>query len=83
MVDIMMIILLKIKSLVNRSLIGNNMTKYKTIIFLIIIFILQTINVIWSYHNPNIGEGATIFAIFCDGIIFGNLINIILMKLEK
>ena len=78
-----MIILLKIKSLVNQSLIGNNMTKYKTIVVLIIIFILQTINAIWAYYNPNIGEAATIFAIFGDGIIFGNLINIILMKLEK
>lgn len=42
---------------------------------LILVFILQTINVIWSFTNPNIHLCATYFAAFVDGWIFACLID--------
>ena len=53
------------------------MRKYfnKYIIFELILFIAQTLNVAWCISNPNIGNIATYAAFFTDGFIFAILID--------
>ena len=53
------------------------MRKYfnKYIIFELILFIAQTLNVAWCISNPNIGNIATYVGFFGEGFIFSILID--------
>ena len=46
------------------------MKKFKYIILILIIFILQSLNIVWCITNPNINNYTTYFALFVDGFIF-------------
>ena len=53
------------------------MRKYfnKYIIFELILFIAQTLNVAWCISNPNIGNITTYVGFFGEGFIFAILID--------
>ena len=50
----------------------------KHIILMLIIFILQSLNVVWCITNPIISNSATYFAIVADGFIFGILFTMLI-----
>ena len=49
---------------------GKFLKEFWGIIIIVLLFILQTINVIWCFTSPNIEDWAGYFALFCDGFIF-------------
>ena len=53
------------------------MRKYfnKYTIFQLILFIVNTLNVVWCILNPNIGNIATYIGFFTEGFIFAILID--------
>jgi len=50
---------------------GKYFNKYTVV--MLIIFILQSLNVMWCITNPNISNSTTYLALFVDGYIFGLL----------
>ena len=45
---------------------------------MLIIFILQSLNVVWCITNPIISNSATYLAIVADGFIFGLLFTMLI-----
>ena len=52
---------------------GKYFNKYT--IFQLILFIANTLNVVWCILNPNIGNIATYIGFFTEGFIFAILID--------
>ena len=52
---------------------GKYFNKYT--IFQLILFIANTLNVVWCILNPNIGNIATYVGLFTEGFIFAILID--------
>jgi len=52
---------------------STNFKRFLPIIFMALLFILQTANLIWCLTEPTIGEVATVIAAFCDGFLLGLL----------
>ena len=56
--------------------------KYEAGIWIFIMLVCQTTNLIWCITNPNIHYLATWFAAFCEGFILGTFICTIIQYIN-